>query len=184
MLGTGAFWSTVRLFVAIVPPPEAVALVARLPRAEAPRVRWTTEEQWHVTLRFLGECSADEAVAALRTVAWPPAPEAVLRADVRSFGRDLLYVPVEGVDPLGAAVVAATRGVGAPPPGRPFTGHLTLARARRGGDVRPLVGATAAVAGETAEARWRADEVVLMASELRQAGARYSVVERFSVEGA
>lgn len=182
MLGTGAFWSTVRLFVAIVPPPEAVALVAALPRAEVPRVRWTMEEQWHVTLRFLGECSADEVVAALRTVAWPPAPEGVLRTDVRSFGRDLLYMPVEGVDRLAAAVVAATRGVGAPSPGRPFTGHLTLARARRGGDVRPLVGA--AGAGETAEVRWRADEVVLMASELRPVGARYSVVERFSVEGA
>ncbi|MBW3669120.1 MAG: RNA 2',3'-cyclic phosphodiesterase [Actinobacteria bacterium] len=171
-----------RLFVAIVPPPEAVALVAALPRADVPRVRWTTEEQWHVTLRFLGECPADEVVAALRTVAWPPAPEAVLRGDVRSFGRDLLYVPVDGVDALAAAVAASTRGVGAPAPGRPFTGHLTLARARRGGDVRPL--ARAAVAGETAEVRWRADEVVLMASELRPSGSRYSLVERFSVEGA
>lgn len=180
MLGTGAFWSTVRLFVAIVPPREAVDLLARLPRAEVPRVRWTTEEQWHVTLRFLGECSADEVVAALRTVAWPPAPEAVLRTDLRSFGRELLYVPVEGVDPLAAAVVSATRGVGAAPPGRPFTGHLTVARARRGGDVRSL----ARPAALPEEARWRVDEVVLMASELRQAGARYSVVERFSVEGA
>lgn len=180
MLGTGAFLSTVRLFVALRPPPEAVALVDALPRAAVPRVRWTTAEQWHVTLRFLGESSADDVVAALRTATWPAVPEAVLRGELRSFGRELLSAAVEGVDGLARAVVDATAGLGVPPPERPFTGHLTLARASRGGDVRPLAGAPAL----SGEARWRADEVVLMASELRSSGARYSVVERFSVEGA
>lgn len=179
MLGTGAFLSTVRLFVALQPPASAVALVDALPRPVVPRVRWTTAEQWHVTLRFLGECAAEEVVAALRATAWPAAPEAVLRIDVRSFGRELLHVPVDGVEGLADAVVRATAHIGKPPTGRPFTGHLTLARARRGGDVRPLVAAGAL----PEEVRWRADEVVLLASELRPSGARYSVVERFFVEG-
>lgn len=181
MLGTGAFLSTVRLFVALRPPVSAVALLDALPRPVVPRVRWTTAEQWHVTLRFLGECSAEEATAALAATAWPAVPEAVLRADVRAFGREVLHVPVDGVDGLAAAVVRATAAIGKPPPERPFTGHLTLARASRGGDVRPVVRAGLALSGE---ARWRADEVVLMASELLRSGARYSVVERFSVEGA
>lgn len=180
MLGTAAFLSTVRLFVALQPPASAVALLDALPRPVVPRVRWTTPEQWHVTLRFLGECAADEVAAALGTATWPAAPEAVLGADVRAFGRELLHVPVGGVEALAAAVVQATAAIGKPPPVRPFTGHLTLARARRGGDVRPLVRASALAH----EVRWRADEVVLMVSELRPSGARYSVVERFSVEGA
>lgn len=179
MLGTGAFLSTVRLFVALQPPAEAMALLDALPRSAVPRVRWTTAEQWHVTLRFLGECAPDEVVAALRATAWPAAPEAVLRGDVRHFGRELLYVPVDGLEGLAAAVGRATAGVGKPPH-RPFTGHLTLARAARGGDVRPVAQAGLALSGEV---RWRADEVVLLASELRPSGARYSAVEEFSVEG-
>ncbi len=148
MLGTEAFLSTVRLFVALQPPASAVAVLDALPRPAVPRVRWTTAEQWHVTLRFLGKCSPDEVVAALQSTAWPTAPEAVLRADVRRFGRELLYVPVDGVEGLAAAVVRATAGVGKPPPDRPFTGHLTLARAARGGDVRPVARAGLALSGE------------------------------------
>ena len=36
------------------PPPEVVARLAALARPTVEGVRWTTPEQWHVTLRFLG----------------------------------------------------------------------------------------------------------------------------------
>jgi 2'-5' RNA ligase len=48
-----------RLFVAIVPPPAAVAelagRLAALRPAAPPGVRWASPDSWHVTLAFLGE---------------------------------------------------------------------------------------------------------------------------------
>ncbi|MGD9526340.1 2'-5' RNA ligase family protein [Pseudonocardia sp.] len=61
-----------RLFVAILPPPEALAELGsalaplREPAAGErvdPRVRWVRPEQWHVTLAFLGEVAAPAADA-------------------------------------------------------------------------------------------------------------------------
>ena len=54
-----------RLFIAVRPSVAAADLVDRLPRFETPRVRWVPREQWHVTLRFLGDAEPEEVVAAL-----------------------------------------------------------------------------------------------------------------------
>ena len=43
-----------RLFVAVRPNEAVLDAVAGLARPERPGVRWTTQPQWHVTLRFLG----------------------------------------------------------------------------------------------------------------------------------
>ena len=45
----------VRLFVAVWPPESVVEMLLGLDRPEGPDLRWTTEPQWHVTLRFLGD---------------------------------------------------------------------------------------------------------------------------------
>jgi len=177
MLGTGAFWSTVRLFVALWPPDEVVELVRSLPRPAVPRVRWTTPEQWHVTLRFLGDAAVDDAVGALSSVAWGAPVVARLGERVERFGRHVLVVPVGGIEGLAARVAAATAGIGTPAPDRPFTGHLTLARASRGGDVRPLAGSPLVRA-----AAWEVGEVALVASRLHASGARYEVLRRWVLE--
>ena len=44
-----------RLFVGVRPPDEVLDLIADLPRRAQAGLRWTTRDQWHVTLRFLGE---------------------------------------------------------------------------------------------------------------------------------
>ena len=77
-------------------------------------------------------------------------------------------VPVAGLEPVAAAVVASTASFGRPPDTRPFTGHLTLARSKQG-SVRALAGA--AISG-----RWTVDEVCLVRSQLHPHGARYSTV--------
>jgi RNA 2',3'-cyclic 3'-phosphodiesterase len=135
----------VRLFVAVVPPDDVLDRLASLRRPARPGVRWTRREQWHVTLRFLGE--VDEAavpalVAALDAAplaAAPPAAAAVLGPRVAALGRRVVQIPVAGLDDLAAAVTAATATVGRPPEPRPFRGHVTLARVARGG-LRDLVG--------------------------------------------
>lgn len=162
-----------RLFVAVWPTEEVLDAVAALPRPAHPGLRWTTRDQWHVTLRFLGSVDdIDGARAALRTVA-AGAADVELGPEVGRFGRRILHVPTPGLDAIAAATIEATKHVGEPPDQRPFHGHLTLARSRRGDvDLRPL-------AGVPISGRWRAHEVTLVQSHLGGGvGARYEVIER------
>lgn len=166
-----------RLFVAVWPPASVIDAVRAMPRPNVDGLRWTTENQWHVTLRFFGEADVDDAVAALAT-ADTSATTAVMGPATGRFGRRILHVPVSGLDEIATRVVDKTKGVGKPPEPRPFNGHLTLARARdrRGVDLRPYCGAP--LAGE-----WAVDEITLVASRLSPTGARYEIVERFPLNG-
>ena len=165
-----------RLFVAVWPPDEGLDLVAALPRPDVEGLRWTTRDQWHITLRFFGAVELDAASGALRSVS-APATTAVLGPETGRFGKRVLHVPVSGLETVAKAVVRATKKVGKPPEPRPFTGHLTLARARdrrRGVDLRPLVGTPVA-------ATWPVTEVCLVESHVSSKGANYEVVETVSL---
>jgi 2'-5' RNA ligase len=201
----------VRLFVAVWPPPEVLDLVAEIDRPALAGVRWTTRDQWHVTLRFLGRMDGidaagarlAEAAAAVRgsrgvgsvepvgqgrpagsleslgSVA-SAAGGSVASAGVvasagpltRCLGRSIVMLPVGGLDDLATTVVRLTASIGEPPPSRPFTGHLTLARGKPGIKVQSL-------AGVAVSATWPVSEVTLVESELRPHGARYEIVARF-----
>ncbi len=168
----------VRLFVAVSLPSDVVESVRDLPRPDLASLRWTTEDQWHITLRFLGEVEAPAAVAgALKEV---PATlraaaidevEAVLGAATAWFrGRRILHVPVTGLDDLAAAVATATAPWGEGSDDPPFAGHLTLAR------VRQRATGPANLAGTPVGAEWTVDEILLMSSTLGPGGSRYAVV--------
>ena len=161
-----------RLFVAVRPPTEVLDAIDALPRPEIGGARWTTRDQWHVTLRFFGSVELEPAAGALRSVS-ATATTAAVGPSTGRFGKRVLHVPVAGLDAVAEAVVRATEKVGKPPERRPFTGHLTLARARdrrRGVDMRSLVGTP--IAGE-----WPVTEVCLVESHLSSKGANYEVVE-------
>jgi 2'-5' RNA ligase len=161
-----------RLFVAVWPSEEILDAIAALPRPEVAGLRWTTRDQWHVTLRFLGSVEdLDAAVAAVRSIQ-APACDVTVGPAVGRFGKRILHVPTHGLDEVAAATLAATADVGEPPEDRAFKGHLTLARSRRGEtDLRPLKGT--AITGA-----WQADQVTLVRSHLGGSGARYEVIER------
>lgn len=148
-------------------------IAAALARPPAPGVRWTSPEQWHVTLRFLGGVADDELpalVAALEGVAGAHARTvATAGPRVERFGRSVLVVPVAGLDALATATVEATAAFGEAPDPRPFAGHLTLARGR---DVRPYT-------GDAVSATWPVDEVTLVRSTTLPQGALYDVLARF-----
>jgi 2'-5' RNA ligase len=156
-----------RLFVAVWPPPEVFALVAALPRAEQPGVRWTTRDQWHVTLRFLGTCDVVASTDALGSLQ-APCTTAVLGPRVGRMGRGVLIVPVGGLEAVAAAVILATASIGPPPEDRPFLGHLTLARLR---GVRAC-----GLTDTTVEASWPVSSVSLVESHLHPRGARYETI--------
>ena len=98
-----------------------------MPRPAADGLRWAKPERLHVTLRFLGQCDEAEVRDAL-AAADLPAAAATLGPRVERLGRGVLMVPVEGLDDLAAAVEAAIAPLDLPPPGHPFTGHMTVAR--------------------------------------------------------
>lgn len=174
-----------RLFVALVPPPEAVADLAAAVgavREQHPALRWVPPERWHLTLAFYGEVP-EQRVADLgrrveRAAGRSPAARLQL-AGAGRFGSQVLWAGVAGdvdvVSRLAASAGAAGRRVGADVEDRPYRPHLTLARTRRpaGGaargagrgpdaDLRPAVAALAGHRGR----EWTASAVRLVRSHL------------------
>src|SRR6476646_3391046 len=120
-----------RLFVAVWPREPALAQLAALHRPSIDGVRWTTRDQWHVTLRFRGELEDTAPVerALRQAVMGVGATVATFGAEVTRVG-NMLWAPVDGLTELAGAVVEATKVFGAPQEDRPFRGHITLARQR------------------------------------------------------
>lgn len=170
-----------RLFVAVWPPPPVVDRLRALDRPPLSGVRWTTEQQWHVTLRFLGDVADGEVegvkggLAGLHALAAAPAVTAVAGPAVSRLGQWVLCVPVSGLEQLAVAVERVTAAHGEPAGARPYRGHLTLARIKPGGR-RPAV-------GMPFSASWPVEDVTLVASTLHPAGARYQVISRVRLDG-
>jgi 2'-5' RNA ligase len=165
--------STARLFVAVWPPTEVVDALRRIARPEHPRLRWTTAEQWHVTLRFLGTTEPQAVEAALATVDLPVVT-ARLGPALTRLERGVLVAPVGGLDELAEVVVGATAELGRSSERRRFSGHLTMARSGSGTRV------PAELAGVAIDAEWAVDDVTLVASHLHPHGARYDILRRFA----
>ena len=161
-----------RLFVAVWPPEDVLDAIAALPRPEVTGIRWTSPQQWHVTLRFLGECDEALASAALDQVDGEGAI-ATMGPSTDRFGHRILHVPVHGLDRIAVAVAAAFAGVGRDPEERAFRGHVTLARAatqgRRGPDLKPLCGVPVS-------ASWEVDEIALVRSTPTGGAHRYDTI--------
>lgn len=164
-----------RLFVAVWPPEDVLDRVAAMARPEIDGLRWTSRHQWHVTLRFLGECDVPAVVTALAGVVAGPC-RAELGPAIGRFDHRVLHIPVRGVEELAGAVGTATAHLGRRPETRPFQGHLTLARVANGAKVDLRSFARAEV-----EARWTVQSFCLVESRLSPAGAKYKVVETFDL---
>ena len=172
-----------RLFVALWPPPEAVAelgaAVSAL-REQAPGPRWTAPQQWHLTLTFLGEVSEADVPELSARLARAAARSPTLGLRFRGggrFGRRVLFTRVDGDhDPLvrlAAATTAAARRTGLAVEDRAYHPHLTLARADGSTDLRPLVAALHEFDGSP----WEARRVDLVRSRLGTGEGRRSAYE-------
>lgn len=131
-----AFDMISRLFYAVVPPESVTRAVCALQGSSTggQRFRWEPQENLHVTLRFLGDCDENQARVALASLSGKASScKLTVGPGTSKFGNSILYIPVSGADELAATVVDGTRHIGKPPDNRPFVGHLTLARAQRGG---------------------------------------------------
>lgn len=125
-----------RLFVGLDLPSELRQRVAMLSGGGIPGARWVPAENYHVTLRFIGEAprylaeEIDHALAALKGRAFP-----LTLAGVGTFAKggrsQSLWVGVERnpqIDLLQSKIETALQRCGLEPERRRFQPHLTLAR--------------------------------------------------------
>jgi RNA 2',3'-cyclic 3'-phosphodiesterase len=177
-----------RLFVGIRPPaPVRERLLALMGGVSG--ARWQTDDQLHLTLRFVGEVDrhvAGDVHAVLGTVHQAPFEIAV--SGVGAFERrgepHTLWAgiaPQEPVKALNRKVEQALARAGLPPEARAFHPHVTLARLPRGaGSIRPLLEAAGGVSGPSFEVA----AFCLFESRLTPEGAVYSAVERYPLNGS
>lgn len=123
-----------RLFTALEIPRNA-ALSLSLLRGGLPGARWIDVENYHITLRFIGDVdgrTADEIVERLDRI---DRPEFQIRLDgIGSFGSKKPHSVWAGVTPtpdmfaLQGEIERICQRIGLPPDPRKFTPHVTLAR--------------------------------------------------------
>jgi 2'-5' RNA ligase len=128
----------VRLFVAVWPDASTRQQLSGLDLGSVPGLRVVGPEEWHITLRFLGEVD-DHRLTALvlalgsAAASMTDAVRCQLGPSTAWFsGVRVLQIPAEGLDDLAAAVRWRTLDVvpAATDQGPPFQGHLTLARSK------------------------------------------------------
>jgi RNA 2',3'-cyclic 3'-phosphodiesterase len=146
--------------------------------------RWQSEEQLHLTLRYLGEVDRHQAAdvdAALSGISHPAVSFAVSGAGLfDSKGvPDTLWAGVTPEAPLRTLyqkVSSALQRVGIAPDERQFKPHITIARLpRRIGDVQAAVAALSDLSSPEALVQ----EICLYESQLSQDGSIYTILERY-----
>lgn len=170
-------WQTgaVRAFVGVWPPSAVLRAVSSMPRPEVAGLRWTTEPQWHVTVRFFGNLNEDDVAGAVSALgqaaeAVDGLPLAVAGPRTERLGQGVLCLPVAGLDELAAAVRDHTVGFGDHHEDRAFRGHLTLARGRGGRRI------SSRLAGVPLAGEWEVRELSLVRSSQSEHGSCYERV--------
>jgi RNA 2',3'-cyclic 3'-phosphodiesterase len=182
-----------RLFVALSVPEGVKDSIFRaqeeLRRALAERsARWTRREQFHLTIRFLGNVRSDqttELVDSARTACRDFEPLSVTAKGIGVFPNmrspRVLWVGVDNTGRdlarLWASIQRATQPFTEQPAEPGFTGHVTLARINR--ITRPQKQALkehCSRLDNTEFGTWKVDRLELVRSELLPQGARHSVV--------
>jgi len=174
-----------RLFVALRPP-ETIrdALIDTMEGVEG--ARWQSDEQLHLTLRFVGEvdvAQANDLVSALEAVTAPPFTLQLrgLGTFVHKGRASALWAKVEESEPLAILhrrVERACRAAGLAPETRKFVPHVTIARLNA--STGPI-GGWLATHGRLALTDWRVDGFELFESRLGRFGSDYAPVARFAL---
>ena len=182
-----------RMFLAVIPPEAATEDLEEFlaPRREAAPLRWTSSEQWHLTLAFSADVpdrSYDDLVDRMVRAARKRSPVEARVSGGGAFphvGRaKVLYAGVEAdleeLRRMATGARAALSKSGAGVDGQRFRPHLTLARASRPLEATKLVRLLDTYTGPA----WMVEEIALVASYLGEgprSRPRHEVVETFSL---
>ena len=171
-----------RLFIAIRPPREIrERLLGTMGGVQ--NARWQSDDQLHLTLRFVGEVDrhqAEDVAATLGSIRHGPFP--ICLSGVGSFGRHGKGALWAGVAPhqelkaLHKKLDQSLVRVGFSPENRAYHPHITTARLGRGaGPAEPYIERWAGLTSEP----FAVDRICLYESSLGSEGARYRIVERY-----
>lgn len=176
-----------RLFVALRPP-APIRQHLRGVMHGLPNARWQSDDQLHITLRFIGDVDynlAHDIAAALARVSAPPL--AIALQGVGAFDRrghvDTLWAGVTPQDAIAALhrkVDRACVSVGLPPDARAYLPHVTLARFGR---TAPPVDAWIAQKAGLSSPAFSLTHFGLYESSLGHEGAVYHLAERYALNG-
>jgi 2'-5' RNA ligase len=182
-----------RLFIAIPIPEPVRDEVIRVQRelqllTSRGAVRWTKPDQFHLTLRFLGDVPVAgleklrESVNAVCLSAQP----LQLRAEGIGFFPNphsprVVWVGIDDKEgllvDLQKRIEAAVRPFAAEPGEKNFSGHVTLGRVKK---LKPPDGRKLAAYAQTVKDRtfgeWTAHEIEIIRSELSPGGARHTLL--------
>ena len=175
-----------RLFVAIRPPDAMRARLLAI-MGGISGARWQTDDQVHLTLRFIGEVDrhrAGDVLAALGSIHHPR-----FEIELNGLGtfdrRGQPETVWAGVTPhaplksLHKKVDQAIARVGVPPDERAYLPHITLARLKRSsGTVRDLLEQS----GGLRSPPFRIDHFALFESQLTPEGAIYTPIESYPLD--
>jgi 2'-5' RNA ligase len=176
-----------RLFVAIRPP-EAIRDLLIDAMDESPDFRWQSEEQLHLTLKFIGEVDRPvasdiaDALSRIRSGPFELRISGTGRFEQRSAGA--LWAGIEPKEPvaaLAAKIDRACLAAGIEPERRAFHPHVTLARwsGRRTREVAAFLDRTRGLASDP----FTVDAFTLFESRLSRHGAQYELVVTYPFEG-
>ena len=178
-----------RLFVGIRLTDEvqqAIALWSRELREAFLRLRWSSPEQWHVTLQFLGETDEAGCSCVAERLRQIHSEAADIQLEEPGFFEraGVFHISVKLTPSLLAlydAIEQALRPCGFEPEARAFAPHITLAR-RKGRVPSPDFARLQKAVRLGRAARlpsFQAKEFLLYQSFTDPAGSRYEVRERF-----
>lgn len=180
-----------RLFVAVPLSPEVRQNLAAVRRDDIKKLRWVAEHQYHVTLRFLGDVTEEEADAvgdAVHRVVsqWPR----VMHLRAKGIGAfpnaaraRVIWAGCEGdvalLTDLHRQLEQALKTRGFALETRRFHPHITLARRRQPGPVPAALQPYA----EHDFGGWDVTEVQVIESILRPTGPQYVVRRAVTIGG-
>jgi 2'-5' RNA ligase len=183
-----------RLFLAIELPQnirDGLAGVQAVLRAKLPEhANWVRPEQFHVTLRFVGDCNeaqAENLIEDLKGRLLPPPLSLTLLEPIpmpaHRGGRPVAVSVWEGTGDLNwihTICHDAARAIAVGDEEKPFVPHVTLAR------VRPIQRVTSLEIDKYVDGRWAemnfiADSITLFRSDLSPGGSSYHPLGRLTL---
>ncbi|MGL4611863.1 MAG: RNA 2',3'-cyclic phosphodiesterase [Trueperaceae bacterium] len=187
-----------RLFIAL-PLPENIKAVLQTQRdalkthlLNETSVRWTTPEQWHLTLAFLGATNRERLPTIQNIMERSAKQLQTFSLETTNLGTfpslkrpSVVWLGVGGdIATLQTLQYKLTEGLTGllEPHEKPFKPHLTLARIKQFGLGQEITGALASI--PTTTASWSITELCLYQSVLKPSGAEYNLIHTVPLQTA
>ena len=182
---------SMRMFVAVQPPLEVIEDLADFVEPRQQRdspLRWTSDEQWHLTLAFLpavADRDLDELVERLAEAAGRREPFELRLRGAGSFPNPaqgkVLWTGVDGdleqLERLAGSSRSAAVRAGVEVEGAKFRPHITLARSNRPVELTRWLRVFDLYAGPS----WQVGEIALIQSQLGHGRPHHQVREVFAL---